>query len=257
MKALRAKSYARQRVPLGATDIPDNNGSFFDNGENATASHDPKREALGRSITAVLMAKQVRRAGCIHAETILTEIGALAGFAAQVSIRKFATAPRKFDPSDALVEVVSRNGETFKFSDLLNWILFENTTRPPFSIWSHVSAVVPERSRAVMPDFVEIVDNAVRTAGTRQFGVPRLPRAHMPRQLPSAALNQHWLSICQEFEMSRRDPVHWPYDLAWAAQRQMVASQHRLALSTAATIVMEAAIPMSRIDPASVPGAQV
>ena len=57
--------------------------------------------------------------------------------------------------------------------------------------------------------------------------------------------------------MSRRDPVYWPYDLAWAAQRQMVASRHRLALSTAAAIVMEAAIPMSRIDPASVPGAQV
>src|SRR6478736_651175 len=43
---------------------------------------DPEREALGRSIAAVLMAKQIRQVGQIHPETILTEIGALAGFAA-------------------------------------------------------------------------------------------------------------------------------------------------------------------------------
>jgi hypothetical protein len=77
---------------------------------------DPEREAVGRSIAAVLMAKQIRQAGGIHAETILTEIGALAGFAAQMSIRKGIIEPQQLDPNAVLVEAVTRNGEKYYFS---------------------------------------------------------------------------------------------------------------------------------------------
>lgn len=45
--------------------------------------NDAEREAIARTIAAILMAKQIKQQGRIHAETILTEIGALAGFAAR------------------------------------------------------------------------------------------------------------------------------------------------------------------------------
>ena len=61
---------------------------------------DPEREAIGRSIAAVLMAQQIKRSGQIHPETLLTEIGALAGFAAQMSIRKSIIEPQKLDPDN-------------------------------------------------------------------------------------------------------------------------------------------------------------
>ena len=216
---------------------------------------DPEREALGRSIAAVLMAKQIRQAGRIHPETILTEIGALAGFATQVAIRKSIIAPQKLNPDNVLVEVVSKNGEKFYFSDMLNWMLFENVTRPPYSIWAYVSSVVPEESHALLPDLAEIVSNAARTVGTRRYGIPRLPAAHMPHKMPRAALDEHWRIVQQEFGTSSRSAADWPYDLAWAAQWQMVTNRDQVALPLAAAIVMEAAIPMSKIDPASVPGA--
>ena len=217
--------------------------------------NDPEREAIGRTIAAVLMARQIKAAGHIHSETILTEIGALAGFAVQMSIRKAVIEAQGLDPNTVLAEVVTRGGETYYFSDLLNWILFENASQPPYSIWSYLSAVVPDEMRGLLPDVTDIVSYAARTIGTRQFGVPRLPIGHMPRKLPFDALVEHWRAVQAEFTTSGRDPAEWPYDLAAAAQWQMLTSRDLLALPMAAAIVMEAAIPMSKVDPDLVPGA--
>jgi hypothetical protein len=217
--------------------------------------NDPEREAVGRTIAAVLMARQIKAAGDIHSETILTELGALAGFAAQISIRKAVIEPQRLNPNTVLAEVVTMNGQKYYFSDLLNWVLFENTSQPPYSIWSYISAVVPDEIRALLPNVNDIVSYAARTIGTSQFGVPRLPAARMPRKLPLDALIEHWDMVEAELTASGRNPGEWPYDLAAAAQWQMLTSRERLALPLAATIVMEAAIPMSKVDPAKIQGA--
>lgn len=216
---------------------------------------DPEREAIGRSIAAVLMARQIKQSGQIHAETLLTEIGALAGFAAQMSIRKSIIERQQVDPETILVEVVTKNDEIYYFSDLLNWILFENMDKPPYSIWAYVAAGVPPERQLLLPDIPEIVSHAARSIGTRRFGVPRLPRQHMPHKFPRAAVEEHWRFTQREFVASGRDPAEWPYDLAVAAQWQMVTGRDTLDLPTAARIVMEAAIPMSKIDPRSILGA--
>ncbi len=216
---------------------------------------DPEREAIGRSIAAVLMARQIKQSGQIHPETLLTEVGALAGFAAQMSIRKSIIERQQIDPETILVEVVTKNDEIYYFSDLLNWILFENMDQPPFSIWAYVSAGVPPERHLLLPDIPEIVSNAARSIGTRRFGVPRLPREHMPHKFPRAAVEEHWRFTQREFVASGRDPAEWPYDLAVAAQWQMVTGRDTLDLPIAARIVMEAAIPMSKIDPRTILGA--
>ena len=78
---------------------------------------DPEREAVGRSIAAFLMASQIRQAGQIHSETVLADIGALAGFAAQVSIRKGVIEPQGLDPNAVLAEIVTKNDEKYYFSE--------------------------------------------------------------------------------------------------------------------------------------------
>jgi hypothetical protein len=191
---------------------------------------DREREAAGRTIAAMLMAYEIKRGGQIHPQTILTEIGALAGFSAQMSIRKAVIAPQQLDPSEVLAEIVTRNGETYYFSDTLNWILFENVTQPPYSIWAYLLDVMQSNGRTRLPDIADIVGYAARTVGTDRFGVPRLPAEHMPRRLPRVALQEHWRSVQQELESSRRSPADWPYDLAYAAQWQMLTSRDRLGL---------------------------
>jgi hypothetical protein len=216
---------------------------------------DPEREAVGRTIAAMLMADEIKRGGRIHAETVLTEIGALAGFAAQMSVRKAVIEPQQLDPGEVLAEVVTRNGEKYYFSDTLNWILFENVTQPPYSVWAYLLDVIQPSSPMRLPDIADIVGYAARTVGTATFGVPRLPAEHMPHQLPRVALQEHWALVREEFESSRRNPADWPYDLAYAGQWQMLTSRDRLGLPLAAKIIMEAAIPMSKVDPRTVPGA--
>jgi hypothetical protein len=216
---------------------------------------DPEREAIGRSIAALLMARQIKQSGQIHAETLLTELGALAGFSAQIAIRKSVIEPQKLDPAMVLVEVATKNNEVYYFSDLLNWMLFENMDKPPYSVWAYVSAAVPQDNHFLLPDMAEIVSNAARTIGTPRFGVPRLPRQNMPLKMPRAALEAHWRVVNDEFTSSGRDPAEWPYDFAAAAQWQIATGRDTLALPLAAQIVMEAAIPMSKVDPRTVAGA--
>ncbi len=216
---------------------------------------DPERDAVGRSIAAILMAKEIKRDGGIHAETIMTEIGALAGFAAQMSIRKEIIAPQKLDPDAVLVELVAKNSERYYFSDLLNCILFENLSTPPYSVWAYVLGAVGDQDHELLPDLADIVSHAARSVGTKQFGVPRLPSAHMPRRLPRAALHDDWALVQRELIAAGREPAEWPYDLALAARWQITTSGDKLAPLLAAKIVMEAAIPMSKVDPRTVPGA--
>jgi hypothetical protein len=215
----------------------------------------PERESIGRSIAAILMAQQIKRTGQVHAETLLTEIGALAGFSVQISIRKSVIERQHLDPSEILVEVATKNNEVYYFSDLLNWMLFENLENPPFCVWAYVLAAVPRDHHLLLPDIAEIVSHAARTVGTRHFGVPRLPREHMPHKLPREALEEHWRFIRSEFDAQTRDPSDWPYDLAAAAQWQILTARETLNMALAARIVIEAAIPMSKIDPRTILGA--
>jgi hypothetical protein len=216
---------------------------------------DPEREAIGRGVAAMLMAKQISRTGEVHHQTLFTEIGALAGFAVQMSIRRSVIERQQLDPGTILVEVATKNNEIYYFSDLLNWMLFENMEDPPFSVWAYVSAAVPPESHLLLPDLSEIVSNAARSVGTKHFGVPRLPREHMPYKTPRSALEEHWRFIRAELGTSGRDPSQWPYDVAAAAQWQMSTGQGTIDLPLAARIVMEAAIPMSKVDPRTILGA--
>jgi hypothetical protein len=215
--------------------------------------HEPERELVGRTIAAMLMAQQIKHTGEVHPETLLTELGALAGFAVQMSIRKSVIERQKLDPDTILVEVATKNDEVYYFSDLLNWMLFENVEHPPFSVWAYVRAAVPVTHHLLLPDISEIVSNAARSIGTNRFGVPRLPREHMPNKLPRAALEEHWRAIRAELES--RDPSGWPYDIAAAAQWQMLTGRDTIEAPLAARIVMEAAIPMSKVDPRTIFGA--
>jgi hypothetical protein len=216
---------------------------------------DPEREAIGRSIATMLMARQIKHAGQVHIETLLTDIGALAGFSVQMSIRKSVIERQRLDPDTILVEVATKNGEFYYFSDLLNQMLFETMEHPPYSVWAYVVAAVPPEQHLLLPDLSEIVSHAARSIGTRHFGVPRLPREHMPHTLPRPALEEHWRFIRAELEASRRDPSEWPCDVAAAAQWQMLTGLGTVNLPLAARIVMEAAIPMSKVDPRTVLGA--
>src|SRR5207302_3540669 len=150
---------------------------------------------------------------------------------APMSVRRSVIETQKLDPDSVLIEAVATNGEKYYFSDLLNWIVFENLTERPYSIFAYVAALLPPEAKPLLPDVNEIVSHAARTAGTRRYGVPRLPPQHQPRKMPRAAVEEHWRLVRDELVASERRPADWPYDLAVAAQWQMVTSQDKLPLA--------------------------
>ena len=89
------------------------------------------------------------------------------------------------------------------------------------------------------------------TAGTSQFGLPRLPDDHLPGILPRAALERFWPEA--RLFLALAEPLTWPLHMAHAAHKLMLAMKGSITPDLALKIVMEAAVPMSRVDPTTVP----
>jgi hypothetical protein len=195
--------------------------------------------------------KEFRHVRDVPCETTLTVIGALAGFAAQQGIWEALVKPGKMAIQEAFVVIETRTGETFFFGDFLNTILA--SPKPGhLSVWKIVGGAARVMGAADLPDITPIFKHCAETAGTASFGLPRLPDGHLPTILPRDAVNRYWPEARRILGGSP-DPLAWALDAASAAQQLMLGMKDRIDPVLAAQVVMEAAIPMSRIDPMTVP----
>jgi hypothetical protein len=210
----------------------------------------------------------------VHVETMMTIAGALAGFSAQHAIRETVVKTGKLPESGgrnlnggAFVVVSTANGETYYFGDLLNsYLIPQNHPLGPgqYTLWSFLAAAVQDSGgKPLSPQEVgEIFKNSTATAGSPQFGVPRLPEAHRPRWSPREALNAFWPLAVEALSSEanvpgrkgqRLAPSHWPAAIALTAQKLIKLSKEALDPALSMRIVLEAAVPMSKVDPKTVP----
>jgi len=197
------------------------------------------------------LAKELRHVPNVRCETILTVVGALAGFAAQHGIWEAVVKPGKMALQQAFVVVETRSGETYFFGDFLNNILA--TPKPEhLSVWRIVGGAAKAMGALELPDLTPIFKHCAETVGTSQFGVPRLPDNHMPAMLPRDALTRFWPQALKMLKVGS-DPLTCAVDVATAAEQLMLSMKGEIDPALAARIVMEAAIPMSKLDPLTVP----
>lgn len=242
----RARNNQREIVddfPLGADAIEGGLAAFG------------SRKATGPSHVATQieqwLTKELRHLPDRRCETILTAIGALAGFAAQHGIWEAVVKPGKMAIQQAFVVVETRLGETYFFGDFLNNILA--TEKPQYlSVWRIISGAARAMGATELPDLVPIFKHSAETVGTAQFGLPNLPEGHTPAMLPRDALIRFWPQ-CLKLLKVGADPMTCAIDVATAAEQLMLAMKDQIDPAMAARIVMEAAIPMSKIDPLTVP----
>jgi hypothetical protein len=107
----------------------------------------------------------------------------------------------------------------------------------------------------------EIFGHTASAVGGPQFGQPRFPEGHATAIAPRQALNSAW-PIAKSI-LSREDaplfsgqslwPGYWPTVLALVAQKCIIYAKDVLDPALAMRIVYEAAIPMSKVDPRTVP----
>ncbi|MBA4099069.1 MAG: hypothetical protein C0484_20180 [Rhodospirillum sp.] len=186
----------------------------------------------------------------IHCETLLTAIGALAGYAAQQALWEGMVKPGKLAIAEAFKVMETPSGATYFFGDTLDSLLVSMEPKH-VSVWKIVAGGVLAAGGEHLPNTNDLLRHCAATAGTSAFGLPRLPDDHLPSILPRAAVERFWPGA--RLLLSLADPLQWPLLMAHAAQKLMLAMKGSIAPDLAVKIVMEAAVPMSRVDPTTVP----
>lgn len=158
--------------------------------------------------------------GGIHPESLLACLGALAGYACQVSAR------------EAVGSQLSDKNQLLKGT--------------PLSLCTLVGRTV-EKLGMQQPDFDEIFRHVVQTLGTSEFGVPRAPSKHRPRHLPLVYLKQIWPQILPIAQPFCRKSSQLPVLFAIAIQRTIELTQKLLNPALGASIAIECAVAMSKV----------
>ena len=202
---------------------------------------------------------ELRRGRDTQQEAVLCALGALAGYAAQQAIRESLVKTGKLSLDQAFAVIETRSGEVFFFGELLNAVIVAKdggrngggNGAGHASIWKIVSEGGFQAGAIHLPDVTDIIKNCAATVGRDEFGIPRVPDAHMPDILPREAVSRFWPAARRK--LAGTDPMSWPLQLALAARSLIISLKHAVRPDIAVQIVMEAAVPMSKIDPVSLP----
>lgn len=211
----------------------------------------------------------------IHAETLLTAIGAIAGFACQVAMwreigKRPEAVPRWSPPAvptdPSLVCVTINSGETFFFGDRLNAYLTGNGAERPFCLSGFVGGALSGSgiAREAFPSASEMYARVSKSLGTSQFGYPHVESEHRPHLPAQECARKLWgfartamlmdpASIPPAMQEPPLKEEHLYIVASIVANQLMTAVKGVLAPLLAATLVLESAIAASKIDPRTVP----
>ena len=265
-----AGGFGRRKIPISETTdgiaptmvANDRGVSSNANGPQRAHDHDENRQVVPMAIdelsNALLawLSDELRIGKHVQPESVLCALGALAGYAAQQAIREALVKTGKLALDQAFVVIETRSGEVFFFGDLLNAVLVskdgaQNAESGHASIWKIVSSAGYEAGALNLPDVTDIIKHCAATVGGQDFGIPRIPDAHMPEIMPREALSRFWHATRRKLAVT--EPMSWPLHLALAAHKQIVDLKDAIRPDIAVRIVMEAAVPMSKIDPVTLP----
>lgn len=196
----------------------------------------------GHEITQCLM-KAMKTERGVHIESLLCALGALAGYSCQASVRAQAIAAGLSEEA-MLIVAETNDGKRFFMGDPLNLALAESE----YSIWALAAGEAQSAGCTALPDVSAIYKHAVQTMGSSEFGIPRIPKENRPGDLPVNYLNSLWRHIypiaITHCEMAAELPVVFGNAVQEAIDIGKSVVAPRLALE----IVMESAIPMSKVE---------
>lgn len=179
----------------------------------------------------------------VHVESILCALGALAGYSSQANLRAQALA--KGLPDSAVFTIVeTADGKKYFFGDPLNQALAESQ----FSVWSLAAGAAQHNGCSSLPDLSEIFEYVSKTVGGTEFGIPRIPDGHQPGDTPINYVKALWPNLLPTIKKFCNQPPEWPILFGLAVQEVMDMSKGVIAPDLALKIVMESAIPMSKVD---------
>jgi hypothetical protein len=184
----------------------------------------------------------------VHIESLLAVLGSLAGFCCVDSVLKQAAALGRTTRELGIVDVEMADGDRYYLGNPINALLGENDR----SLWALVAGMVNHLGSQDYPNFAEIAGHVAGTLGKADFGVPRLPENHRPSDLPINYVRDLWPAILPHIE--RRVPLLEERVILFGLAIQNVIDMGKDVIepALAGKLVMECAVPMSKLDPARV-----
>lgn len=186
----------------------------------------------------------------VHIESILGALGSLAGYSCQASVRALARS-QGLDETAHFVRAEGADGKVYFFGDALNKPLAECQ----YSVWSLAAGGAQAAGCLDILDPSGVFAHVAGTVGSSEFGLPRLPPELLIHDTPLNYVEAFWPKLLPLISKFCPDPEHWPILMGLAIQDIMSQGKDVLDPCLALKIVMECAVPMSKVDLGA--GAQV
>lgn len=178
----------------------------------------------------------------LHARTLLCALGGVAGYACQASLRAHSVAAGK--GPDAPFRVINgEDGRTYLSGNALTRALAEDR----MSLWNLAVAAARLHGARSVSNLEEMLKYDDSVVGTQNFGLPRLPVEHAVSGAPVEFAEQLWPAAHAILIRLAANPKLWPIAAGLAVQEAIASTKHVVAPEIAVKIVMESAIPASRI----------
>jgi hypothetical protein len=178
---------------------------------------------------------------------LLGILGATGGFACIVAAMDVYKGSGLEASTVGLATVADDRGRTYYFGDLPNQSLWDHE----LALLSLTLGIAQAQGAAVTSEMVtETAAHVARSIGGSEFGIPRLPQAHMPGDLPINYVKHCWPDIRASLDFYEVPVPHRPTALGFAVQKAILAGESVIDPKTAAQVVIEYAMPMAKLDPA-------
>lgn len=200
---------------------------------------------LGGKEVAHQLQAMVKRDGRIHIETLLACVGALGGFACHMAIRESVVDGGELAEKEAFVIADGTDGKRYFFGDLVNKPLAEDR----LSLWTLVGGMAQQLDSGNVPDVQAIFRHVASSVGDEAFGAPNLPAEHMPAAAPIELLRALWPRLLPIVDKFCESPVERPLLFGFCGQEVLQLGKEVIAPGMAARVIMECAVPMSKISP--------
>jgi hypothetical protein len=195
----------------------------------------------------------------VHAETMLSGLGGVAGFAAQVALRSMIANGSR--TTEGLQTVTTKDGRQFMFGDPLNNILAKpNPAIHSLGLWplaagAALQAGLAERN---LPELGKQFQAVSERLGTADEGFPKLDTSHRPASSTAELMKRAWpytTMILLQAHPQKPGPLGpVPPQLWLAVTAQAAAALYRkttavLDARIGLQILMQSAIYGSKLDP--------
>lgn len=181
----------------------------------------------------------------VHIESVLGIVGSLAGFCCIDSTFRQAAALGRNTRDCGIIDLETSDGNRYFLGDPINKLL----AGTELSLWALVAGMVNHLGSDDYPNVAEIAQHVAATLGGPDFGRPRVAKQHQPSDLPINYVRDLWPLVLPSIEHRAPALKERVILFGFAAQNVIQMGKELIPPAIAGKLVMECAVPMSRLDP--------